>query len=653
MFAARPLLTLCLAAFLLSGLSYAQDEEPVESESAVEALPTYPSGFSDQATSLSYLPALNALCIGEPDGSFSLLDPQSARIFRREQIGLYPLILMASHPIKAEIAFIESNGSSEHRLHVLRFNDKGYDEIHTETLPSCPEAIDYSPHGGLLAISLRSSVGIILRQSDTFMALPAFQALCGPSAFCAIGSSESNLLQYAPQGKLIYRALPDGRIISELAVAANLEKPRLSPDKKTMYALSNKSLMRIDALTGKALPLRSAQPVSCFTLVGNKVIVAALDGGLGSIDVGSSGPPIMLGTSGPSLSQILAYKDGFIGIGKEQRPLLSPKREGFDFQALAADPLPRIDSICPANIGEASGFLISLVGEPLFLFQRPEAQNEGEEELATQVVDIPGLGALRGLQGLEEGMACIDEEAGQWRIHRISPSLEALAPAVELEAAPLYLTTSPRGLAYALRNDAVGIIDARGKASPRALIPGIHAICFSDTQTLILGRNKGGALSAPLLSYKLDSGEISPFHFEVIAVLDLAPHGKEGFAAIAVDGSEGSARTSLWLFSGQQDKPWLIAESVGEGLAAIISPGPEGRLVLSLGNEKEIILLDEKAQIQRIELGRFPVALAWKDDTILIQYSDDSLGILDPRRPESKKHFMLDPSTGKPINLPE
>lgn len=611
-----------------------------------------PTGFTATAAVQARSDILDAIFLGGIDGYLCALEASSGRCVARFRAGRDPIVLIACHPSKGELGIVESDGISRHRFQVFRYADASFEPILSESLAFRPEALCYSPKGGLLALAGRTARGIVLRETESYASLVAFTRDCGPATFVAIGGSEKSLLQYAPQGKLLYRSIPDGAVIQEAKAIANLLSPHLSADKKKLYGLSSGGLVALDALSGKTLYSLALGDIAAMSAPDpdGMALISLRDGRYRVMDIDArKAPSSFLSAPRPFVS-VQAFSGGFSAIGDDGKVYV--KRGDGGFAALQPEAFFAARFISGFDSGNGPGFLLH--GEEDGYFIPLTNLTAGSDSLLPKTADHEALTVMtsagKETEGIQGGLlkrfpksgkgvdAFASHASSRYLAFASSSRPEVLVfsdfgtdpsiIALEGSSPVVRLSAGAHGAFAIQANGYLSRLDG-GKAKRIASISGIQDAAALSPSRIAIGKVRGGGLASPLAFYSVDTGELSPSRLEAITVLRVFPIDRDRFFVICVEEREEGTFTAIREMDSSGAVLSLIDECPGEQFGTQVAYDDEGAYCYSFGADRGVTAIGPGVAGETIELSDFPVKLAMGERQLCALHADGSFSVVD------------------------
>jgi hypothetical protein len=167
----------------------------------------------------------------------------------RYQLSALPVSLMKAHPVRSEIAYVESDGLAFHRLSVMNYWTKT--PLFSLRFEDRITFIDYTAGGSFLVVVTGGRDAVYILDSET--GREARPQIAARAAFAAASPSERTLVIYSPTGRLSYWNLQTGRQTAEFQTAVSLREPVMFRNYNLLAGWVNNELLIINATNGRTL----------------------------------------------------------------------------------------------------------------------------------------------------------------------------------------------------------------------------------------------------------------------------------------------------------------------------------------------------------------------------------------------------------------
>jgi hypothetical protein len=188
------------------------------------------------------------LTAGE-DGFLGIWRQKTAEAIERYQLSTLPVSMMKAHPVRSEIAYIESDGFAFHRLSVIDYWTKA--PLFTLDFEDRINYIDYTAGGSFLVVITGGQNAIQILDSKT--GRKAHPDITAQAVFAATSPSERTLVAYSQTGRLSYWNLQTGQMTAEFQAAASLYEPIIFRNYNLLAGWMNNELVVINATNGRTL----------------------------------------------------------------------------------------------------------------------------------------------------------------------------------------------------------------------------------------------------------------------------------------------------------------------------------------------------------------------------------------------------------------
>jgi hypothetical protein len=587
-----------------------------------------PSGFSGSVSAQAYSARLDVLFLGETNGYLCAYSASEGRIAARCRVTPYPIALIACHPENGEISLVASDGSSRHTAVFLNYKDGEFYEFKREELGEKPESLAYSPKGGLLAITALTARGIILKDTIDYSTIDGFTRDCGPASFTAIGSSEKSLLQYAPQGRIIYRSLPLGTILQETRTLPNLSRLSLSVDKKSVFAINQGDFVSIDSQSGKILFSIPMKTLSCYSMPDSSgASIFCLDNGkYQELEVGARKAPSTY-LSAPSPFVSIFRREGLLSVLDRKGTIYLAARIG-ELQPLTADPFLPIQFALPFMNGDDPGYLFCGKGFMSFVSEKDLFSDDPESAISGKPVSA-SLTGITAVSSFGSSFYAATTSAGKSEIRSLSGlSGDSLRIPLDSSSQVTRMNSGGYGFLALQANGALSSINS-GTAKRLISVNGIQDAAAISAGRIAIGKARGGSLAASLLFYSMATGEIAPAPLEAIAVLRIIPSVLDSFYALCIENGEKGVMTSIREIAYAPFSNELIMSAPGERVGLQLAGGEEGSVYYAFDDEAMLYRANKAQEPEESPLGDLSVSLCVGQSSVCALHADGSFSVQD------------------------
>ncbi len=197
---------------------------------------------------LQFNEAEQLLVSGGSDGSVRVWNAETQELIRSLQVSQLPIRRLAAHPERPEIAVVVRT-TEGYRLSVWDYMER--EELYFEETTSEPLHLSYSPQGTWLVYSRTASDSVVTLNSRTGEREDRIGAGTGIVGYFTIGSSEANIMTYAPaNGRIQYRSLEEGEVLQSDSTLNNLQNMHVLQNRRFAAARDGDDLVVIDILDG-------------------------------------------------------------------------------------------------------------------------------------------------------------------------------------------------------------------------------------------------------------------------------------------------------------------------------------------------------------------------------------------------------------------
>ncbi len=198
---------------------------------------------------LRYIKEQEVMVTAATDGSVRIWDPTDRELLRSLQVSHLPIRALAAHPTRPEVAVLVRT-TEGYRLSVWDYESR--DELFFEELSSEPLHLNYSPQGTWLVYSRTAAESIVTLNSETGERERRIGSGTGIVGYFTIGSSEANIMTYAPaNGRIRYTRLDDGEELQTASARSSLENMQVLSNRRYAAARRDNYLVIVDILEGR------------------------------------------------------------------------------------------------------------------------------------------------------------------------------------------------------------------------------------------------------------------------------------------------------------------------------------------------------------------------------------------------------------------
>ena len=183
------------------------------------------------------------------DGFLGLWNNQTA--IDRFQISPYGLKSMVLRPGKDQIAVVEDDGFSAHRISLWDLEKR--ENLFTLNFLDSISYINFSSAGSFIIVSLAGQAGVIFIDAESGVIYEPNGIISENISFAATSLSEKVLLYYSPSGVLSYRDLETGNELHHFTVPPNISSPVLFGNFCYLGGFDHNGLIILDTVTGSTL----------------------------------------------------------------------------------------------------------------------------------------------------------------------------------------------------------------------------------------------------------------------------------------------------------------------------------------------------------------------------------------------------------------
>jgi hypothetical protein len=586
-----------------------------------------PSGFSGSVSAQAYSNGLDVLFLGETNGYLCAYSATEGRIAARCRVTPYPIVLIACHPDNGEISLVASDGSSRHTAVFLHYDDGEFHEFKREELGEKPESLAYSPKGGLLAITALTARGIILKDTIDYSTIDGFTRDCGPASFIAIGSSEKSLLQYAPQGRIIYRSLPRGTIIQETRTLANLDRLSLSDDKKSLFAVNQGDFVSIDSQSGKLLFSIPKKTLSCYSMPDSSgVSVFGLDNGeYQELDISARKVPSAYYSAPGAFVSMLRHGSLLSALDRKGTVYIS-SRIG-ELTPLLSDPFLSVQFVQPFMDGDDQGFLFCGKGFLSFVSDKDLFSGDPGSAISAKPVGL-SISGITAFTSFSASFYAATTSAAKSELLSLS-GLSGDSLRIPLDSASQVnrINSGAYGVLVLQANGALSSINS-GTAKRLISINGIQDAAVISPGRIAIGKARGGSLAAPLLFYSMAKGEIAPAPLEAIAVLRIIPTVQDSFYALCIENGEKGVMTSIREIAYAPFSNGLIMSVPGERFGLQLTASESGSVYYAFDDEPILYRFTKGQEREESPLDDLAVSLCVGQSGVCALHADGSFSAI-------------------------
>ena len=556
------------------------------------------------------------LSVGQ-DGTLRVWDTGSQTLVRHIAVTRQEALALALDPAAPLAAVLVGDGARSFSVEVWNWDTET--PLYRVPLESTPYFVRFSLSGDFLLCGTMSWDGLrIFRALDGTPV--ALRDEGGMSGFAEVSRSGSTLMVYRPSGSIEYRDLASGRLIQEVAAAADLLDVRASDDRRWLVGHTAREIVCLDAVTGQ---LRMRAPAAGLLSLdvspgAGRIAWIGADGTVrewsatAAATVSVAAPATMGFTPGlvrfDGEDLLLAGDDGQI----ERVPVEGQPSE------LARDILARTSGFAAAD-----GVIALAAGDRVHVFEVSPGLRE-----RFSVANPWGSGPI-GLAFLDDTRILAwplgDAPGALALIDRDTHAVRDLGAAFDN---PLTAVAVRAGRIFTLeRGGRIQSVDASSGARKFVAVrPGAVCLAPLGNTGLVVGRVRGGSLESSMVRIDLQTGETAP-----------VPSSEAFTYAMAVDGTDGSlyslgvdqdGSTKLFRHQGSDlGSESVVDSAAGEYLGASLCRDPDTGVVYSSIGRRQVStwsrgvlshLRDPSPGIQAMQVRRGLVCSLQRDSTVTV-----------------------------------
>ena len=200
-----------------------------------------------------------AFTVGD-DGRLLVWDLERNALLHRYQVSHRPVVRVAHHPARNEVAVVVDEGVGRSSIRVVAWETG--EERFRRDLDNVPVHLSYSPAGTYLVFTLPTFRSLFLLSAETGSARSYLDDGFGIVNFVQMGASERNIMTYVPaRGEFIYWSLQSGAEVSRISAPPRLSLLTLvdPQNQRAVAASRGNELVIVDNVNGE---VRATYPLS-------------------------------------------------------------------------------------------------------------------------------------------------------------------------------------------------------------------------------------------------------------------------------------------------------------------------------------------------------------------------------------------------------
>lgn len=214
------------------------------------------------------------------NGSLRLWDSQTREPLRSLQVSHFPVENVSIDPTETQIAVL-TRTSGGHRLSVWDWTESK--EVFALDLSSRPLSFGFSPQGSWLVYTRTGFPSVITYDTSTWTEERIVGTQTGIAGYFTIGSSEANIMTYAPSnGRIVYTSLSNGQTRQTTTTLSGLQNLRVLQNPRFAIAHRGSELVVIDIVDGSRVTSREHSRILDITVDPRSGEILVLSGSSGA-----------------------------------------------------------------------------------------------------------------------------------------------------------------------------------------------------------------------------------------------------------------------------------------------------------------------------------------------------------------------------------
>ncbi len=200
---------------------------------------------------------------GDSRGVIRVWDSNTRTIIQLLRIGTDPIVKLAAHPEKTEIAVVVEQDAGSYRLSIWDWKSRSIRSTHN--IDNFPSFMTYSPQGNFLALSFPQRPSLYFYDTEQSLKIPWLEEGFGIVTSFVISNSEIRLMAYnAAEGSIKYVELETAVLAHEVQTERGFNHLTLLKNRRYALGYKNRELYLIDLLNGAILARRASGEIGAI-----------------------------------------------------------------------------------------------------------------------------------------------------------------------------------------------------------------------------------------------------------------------------------------------------------------------------------------------------------------------------------------------------
>ncbi|MBN2050104.1 MAG: hypothetical protein JW760_06640 [Spirochaetales bacterium] len=552
-------------------------------------IPAVRTAHAGAVESLSFQAKDSLLFSAGDDGTVRVWDNNRGDLIQRMQVSHLPVKLTALHPSLPRIACLETDGINTFIISVWDYLENR--RVSTHRLQEMPLFLTYSPRGTYLVYGRTDWDSLRFLDGSSGRRVSLLEGGFGIVSAVFFSGTEKTLLTYGPSGSLQYWDLTSLEQKTRLSTEGDLRHMDFTANGRFMVGERNGTIYLINLVNGKVLDTLKTPASAIFGFDGTteKLLLLSTDNqrlkaSLFTVTGGtfSSLEERSFPFNGNFYSCAFADSRWYIGTAGGDIYTLIPGEK--DLEVFAENGLHDLTDLaagdtCLALTGAGISFLI-----PYSLFHNLSSESA---DPAIYSFEHPFPGAAGISHGGNDSFYLWPGES-KGDLFKIDGLSGQALPVISGDTPFQQVFSRSDGTLVTLdKNNTLKVLDLQGKKELFSYSSfGIQGVVSVAGGSLMAGRNKTSALSAPLLLINPSTGETVPLQGDTIVTFDLIyDENRNILYSLGIENRGGVLKTVLKSHSGAnwEKSRTLLAFSGEDHAAAFALDRQDYTLYASLG----------------------------------------------------------------------
>ncbi len=208
------------------------------------------TGHTQSINAFAFHESNNTLFSAGDDGTLRVWDPRYRRLEHKLQISHLPIVKIAVHPNKPEVALVETDRINTYHLSVWDYSTGK--ELFSHKIMETPLSLKYSPQGTYLIYSRTEWKSLTFLDSDTGQLAPLISDGFGIVSAVFLSQSEKTLLTYNASGTIRYWNTDTGeQKTAPISTIGDLTQIHFSKNGVFMLGAKGNTLYLVNLVSGQ------------------------------------------------------------------------------------------------------------------------------------------------------------------------------------------------------------------------------------------------------------------------------------------------------------------------------------------------------------------------------------------------------------------